>query len=798
MAFLDFVTRISLRRSILIALALPVLVLFFISSILLLEQWNKAQAARLLTRNMEMISALSSVVHEQQKERGASSVFLNSQGKQFGPELAAQREETQRALGQLDRALARFDAALLVGEDQRATFARISAALAQRSGILNAVDRQQIAPKEAIGYYTRLNGDMIDMVGDLGGLADDRMISGAVLSYKAFMIAKERAGIERAVGAGAFAAEAFPLATLLRLQQLVSEQDLSMQSFRRLAEEEQKLALDQAETAPASQHFRELRAIAFAMPETGDMKGVKGPDFFKAATARIDLLRGVENHVVGDLAELAARHEKVALTSFVALGAVVVLAGAVAVFFGLVLLRALVRSISELVEAATRMAAGDLATQVPQTGAPELLRISAALERFRDSILAARQAEAETRAAAAAQEAREHAAEQARLADTVARAEHEARESEALRQREQAYAREIAEVVGACARGDFSRRIELVGKDGVLAEICAGLNRIGEVANTGLGTIRQGLQRLADGDLTFRMESAQEGVFEEIAVALDQARQAMHQTLERVISSAAAVEVSTSEIAGAARDLSQRSENNAAMLEQTAASLSEMSDGVQKTATLSGAARGAARAIEASAVQGHDVVQKTISAIEEIQRSSRQIAQVLKVIDDIAFQTNLLALNAGVEAARAGEAGRGFTVVASEVRALAQRSSDAAREVAEMVTRSGVSVEQGVAMVNQSGSALTEIVGQVQSIVQQIEQIASASEDSGHAINDISRATAELDRSTQQNAAMFEQTSAAVSSLEIEARVLAQQAMAFRLEEGDGPAAQEASRPAAA
>ena len=781
MAIPDLATRFSLRKSFFLALGLPVLMVLVVSTSLIAELWTEVRTTRALSRNMELISALSGVVHEQQKERGASSVFLNSAGRQFGPELASQREETRVALNRLSRALGGFEAAVLIETEQQEGYARILSALSRRSGLLNEVDRQTISPKEAIGYYTALNADMIELVGDLGSLAQNHEIATEALAYKAFMIAKERAGIERAVGAGAFASEAFPLPTLLRLQELISEQDLSLQSFRRLARADQKAALARAEGAEASQKFLDLRALAFAVPETGDLKGVSGPDFFRAATERIELLREVETLIVDDLATLALRHERAAMLGLVALGGAVLIAGAGAILFGLVLLRAILRSIGALVAAASEMEGGNLQAEVPTRAAPELLRIAEALDRFRGSILEARLADQQVQEEQSRQEAARQAERSAQLQAEVERAEEEARASRALRKQEQAYAHEIAEVVTACAHGDFSRRIDLAGKEGIFGDICRGMNRIGESANAGLHTIHEGLRRLAEGDLAFDMGTAQEGVFREIAGALEETRDSMRETLERVLHSAASVETSTSEIASAARDLASRTERNAAMLERTTLSLGDMSTGIERTAVLAGTAREAALEIQNSADLGHDVVRQSIEAMEEIRVSSRQIGQVLKVIDDIAFQTNLLALNAGVEAARAGEAGRGFTVVASEVRSLAQRSSEAAREVAEMVGISGSKVEHGVAMVNRSGAALNEIVARVHTVTEQIAQIAATSAESESSINEIRRVTVELDKSTQHNAAMFEETTAAVSSLELEARSLARQAGSFRL-----------------
>ena len=464
------------------------------------------------------------------------------------------------------------------------------------------------------------------------------------------------------------------------------------------------------------------------------------------------------------------------------------------------LFRATVTPLRAVTTAVQELAEGRTDITVPETRVAEVRSIGAALESFRTTILerqrleaesaAAAEREAEARIAAAAQE-RAEMAERARLA------EEDRAAAAAAQAREHAAAQEIAAVVAACAEGDFSRRLRTDDKTGIFADLCAGMNRIGEAADDGLTAVRVALERLAERDLTHRMPTRFHGVFAEIAETMNRTTESLTGTLGDISVSATAVDTSAREIAGAADDLARRSERNAAMLEQTASALEQMSATVRSAANSAQTARSAVTEISTRAGAGHQVVSRAVSAMDEIKASSEAIGRILQVIDDIAFQTNLLALNAGVEAARAGDAGRGFAVVASEVRALAQRSSEAAREIARLIETASNNVNQGVGLVHDSGQALREIVAGVEDVAQKIAEIVTASQETATGITEISNATTELDRTTQQNAAVFEETNAAVRSLQGEATALAEAVATFRLqrEESWAPRAPVAEEP---
>jgi methyl-accepting chemotaxis protein len=297
-------------------------------------------------------------------------------------------------------------------------------------------------------------------------------------------------------------------------------------------------------------------------------------------------------------------------------------------------------------------------------------------------------------------------------------------------------------------------------------------------------SVATGLEKLSSGDLLFRLTAAFGGDYEKLRGDFNTATEKLQETMRSIATNTQGVRSGTEKITQASDDLSRRTEQQAASLEETAAALDQITATVRRTAEVANEARDLVSTSKADAERSGDVVRQTVGAMDGIETSSKQIANIIGVIDEIAFQTNLLALNAGVEAARAGDAGRGFAVVATEVRALAQRSADAAKEIKTLISASTQQVDVGVKLVSETGQALGRIVMQVTQLNGLVVELAASAKEQATGLGEVNSAVNQMDQVTQQNAAMVEEATAASHGLSGEAQELAHLVGQFRIGEG--------------
>jgi methyl-accepting chemotaxis protein len=295
-------------------------------------------------------------------------------------------------------------------------------------------------------------------------------------------------------------------------------------------------------------------------------------------------------------------------------------------------------------------------------------------------------------------------------------------------------------------------------------------------------TLAEGLAKVADGNLTVRLDDGFTDAYGQIRDDFNVAVARLQETISEIAAAANEVANATGEISVSTTDLSQRTEEQAASLEQTSASLEQISTTVKKNATNAQAANQSAGDARSLADRSGQVVVQAVEAMAKIEESSRKISDIIGVIDEIARQTNLLALNAAVEAARAGEAGRGFAVVATEVRGLAQRSSQAAKDIKGLIIDSSGQVKHGVELVNKAGSSLGEIVETIKTVAAIVADVANASSEQATGIEHVNKALTHMDEMTQQNSALVEENAATAKTLEDQAAAMQRRVGFFKFD----------------
>ena len=349
------------------------------------------------------------------------------------------------------------------------------------------------------------------------------------------------------------------------------------------------------------------------------------------------------------------------------------------------------------------------------------------------------------------------------------------------RTQELAIEKEVEEVIAAANAGDFSRRVSAQGMQGFYAQVAGGINQLLDSSSHAFEDMGAVFGRLADGDLTQTITTDYAGRLAELKDDANITIENLREIVSSIKDASDAISTASSEIASGNSDLSSRTEEQASSLEQTASSMEQLTGTVKQNADNAKQANLLADKAEAVAVEGGFLVSQMVGTMDEIHRSSSKIADIIGVIDGIAFQTNILALNAAVEAARAGEQGRGFAVVASEVRNLAQRSAGAAKEIKSLISDSVSKVDSGSKLANTVGQTMEQVVESIKQVAKIMADIAEASREQSTGIEQVGNAVSQMDEVTQQNAALVEQAAAAAESLQEQASSLVRSVGSFQL-----------------
>jgi len=358
---------------------------------------------------------------------------------------------------------------------------------------------------------------------------------------------------------------------------------------------------------------------------------------------------------------------------------------------------------------------------------------------------------------------------------------------------------EISDTVGAALQGDFSRRVTGSYADEDLATLAGSVNQLLETVDRSIAETGDVLSALARADLTKRMQGEYSGALKRLSEDTNAVGDQLTDVITKLRSTSGGLKTATAEILSGANDLSERTTKQAATIAETSSTMARLAGTVAENAKQAAAASGNAADVSRTAEEGGEVMRQATEAMERITQSSGKISNIIGLIDDIAFQTNLLALNASVEAARAGDAGKGFAVVAVEVRRLAQSAASASSEVKVLIEQSGVEVAGGSKLVAEAARKLEAMLDGARTNHALLQGIAQQSRDQASSIDEMTGAVRTLDEMTQHNAALVEETNAAIEQTEAQANELDQVVAVFTVAEASGsaqPAARSQRRPA--
>lgn len=794
----------------------------------LVSQWRSIETLDQNSRLAELSVKLSGVIHELQIERGLSAGHIGSRGARFGDALVEQRAATDRARAQLEGWLVEQGNGAL-GDEIGLAVAGGAERLKGLAGQRDAVTALKSSGPESFAFYTSAIESLLGIIERSGMAADNPELVRGMSAYLSFVRGKEQAGRERAsVNVLLTANEPADVALHRRIISILTAQQTHLDGFRTAADPAQSAALDAILAGPAGVRSMQIRDIALERMSSGNF-GVDPGEWFTTITARIDQMKVLEDEIAAGIIQVATSLREAARRSLVTAGGSTAAILLLTVVFGTLVTRVL-RRLHAVAEAGGRIAAGQLDEPVRVGSSNELGEIESALAEVQRSVTAMI-ADANALAHAAVEgrlsqraDAEVHRGDYrtiiegvnatldavigplsvaAGYVDRIARGDIPARIAEqyqgdfnTLKDNLNTCIDAVGALVNdanmlseAALAGRLDTRADAARHSGDFQKIVDGVNATLDAVVGPINEVKRVMVALADGELRMKIEGNYRGEFEVLQQAVNGSIDKFNGLMGGIKGAAAAVDSAAKEIAAGNANLSHRTEQQASSLEETSASMEELTSSVKQNAENARQANHLALGASGVASKGGDKVREVVETMGAISDSSRKIADIIQVIDGIAFQTNILALNAAVEAARAGDQGRGFAVVAGEVRTLAQRSAAAAKEIRALITHSAETVEGGSRLVEQAGATMDEIVVAVRRVTDIIAEISAASDEQSLGIVQVCTAVAQMDEVTQHNAALVEQSAAAAGSLQDQAHGLAESVAMFRTGEQKSVAA---------
>lgn len=710
--------KFTITKRVALGITIPMLGLIILGSIATWEAYRNYKSMVFLGYVSETINELAELTETLQVERGQTAIFIGSGASAPQQALLDARLASNAEKAKLHEVLEHVKQ--VEATDMVDELASLEDEIAEFKGYRARIDAGEVTLAAAMKQYTTTITHIIEIGFHASKMANNAELALETVAMLDLAEAKEYAGQERGLVAGLIASGTVSTDALVKLEKSIGKQETLVDNF---IHNQPIRYQDKFKKMLAAIDKTQVDGYRNALLKESQGEAhieLDAKTWFNVASARIAKFREMEIET-GKL--IAAGADKVSsgyLREMIVVASISIVVLFLATVGGFFIARSISAAMRGTTDEMAALANGDTNIANEQLGKPtELGKMAEALQTFKENALQRITMEQE------AEEERERA-DQSRIANEQAKEKH-------------------------------NREVETV-----------------------VQSLGNALQRLADGDLSRSISTDYAEEFQQLKNDFGNSISKLSGALNEINESTIEISNDSNELRRAADDLAMRTEQQAAALEETSAALEEITSTVKESADRASEARSKATQAKESTNKSGEVVKDAVEAMGRIESASDEISQIIGVIDDIAFQTNLLALNAGVEAARAGEAGKGFAVVAQEVRELAQRSANAAKEIKDLITNSGVEVANGVSLVQATGEALRNISIEVNEIEEHVQSIARASAEQSAGLTDINRAVSEMDQVTQSNAAMVEETNAVTHRLSAETETLSQLVSQFR------------------